>query len=106
MEQLLGGFVWLAANYLYADMRREGKHGFSRFFLFWMGVPTTFLWLFLVKEGSEPDLLEAPDDAEALLEEIRMERERGLPKEDRGECGGRPRPAVRPRLPPRSSPTP
>ena len=80
-ESIIGGFVWAAANYLYADMRRKGKRGLSRFFLFWMGMPTNWLWLFLIKEGSEPEQLEAPDDAETLLEEIRQEQAlgRGVP---------------------------
>jgi hypothetical protein len=77
LEAIIGAFVWAAANYLYADMKRKGKRGLSRFFLFWMGTPTNWLWFFLVKEGSEPEEVEAPDDADALLEEIRRERALG-----------------------------
>ena len=78
LQGAIGAFVWAAANYLYIDMRRKGKRGWSRFFLFWMGMPTNWLWLLLVREGREPEFLEAPDDAAALLEEIRRERAREL----------------------------
>ena len=38
-------------------------------------MPLTWLWFFLVKEGSAPEIEEAPDDAEAILAEIRRDRQ-------------------------------
>ena len=64
----------MLANVLYIDLKRKGKPGFSRFILFWMGTPLTWLWFFIIKEGSAPALEEAPDDAAALLAEIRRDR--------------------------------
>lgn len=77
LEGIIGSLLSIVANILYIDLRRKGRSGFSRFILFWMGVPLTFLWLFLVREGSAPELEEAPDDAEALLAEIRRDRRLG-----------------------------
>jgi len=73
-EGIIGGIVWVLANALYIDLKRKGRSGFSRIILFWMGIPLTWLWLVLVREGSAPEIEEAPDDAEALLAEIRRER--------------------------------
>ena len=74
LEGIIGGFVWAAANYLYIDMRRKGRRGFARIALFWMGVPWTWLWLFVIPEGTDPELPPPEDDAEGLLEEIRRKR--------------------------------
>jgi len=73
-EGFIGSVIWALANALYIDLKRKGRRGFSRIVLFWMGLPLTFLWLFLVREGSVPVLGETPDDADALLEEIRKDR--------------------------------
>ena len=73
-EGIVGSIVWVLANALYLDMKRKGRSGFSRIILFWMGTPLTWLWFFLIREGSAPAIEEAPDDAEALLAEIRRER--------------------------------
>ncbi len=73
-EGIVGAIIWALANGLYIDLKRKGKTGFSRVVLFWMGLPLTWLWLFLVKEGTAPVLEEPPDDAEAILAEIRRER--------------------------------
>ena len=73
-EGIFGGIVWVLANLLYIDMKRKGGSGWSRIILFWMGVPLTWLWFFVIREGSAPELEETPDDAEALLAEIRRER--------------------------------
>ncbi len=75
-EGIVASIVSVLANVLYIDMKRKGQSGWSRIFLFWMGAPLTWLWLFLIREGSAPEIVEPPDDAEALLAEIR--RERGL----------------------------
>lgn len=73
-EAILGFFVLLAANGLYIDMKRKGRRGLGRIILFWMGTPFTWLWFFGVKEGKEPEMIEPPDDADALLAEIRRDR--------------------------------
>lgn len=74
-EGIIGSIISILANVLYIDLRRKGRPGFSRFILFWMGIPFTWLWLFLIKEGSAPELEEAPDDADHILAEIRRDRE-------------------------------
>ena len=74
LRELIGSLVWLAANGLYIDMRRKGKHGLARIIFFWMGNPATWLWLFLVPEGKKPELPPPADDFDGLLEEIRRDR--------------------------------
>jgi hypothetical protein len=74
-ESIAGSIVWFLANVLYIDQRRKGKGGWARIILFFMGLPLTWLWLFLVKEGSAPELVEPPDDANAILAEIRREKQ-------------------------------
>jgi len=74
-EGLITSVIWILANLLYIDQKRKGKPGWGRIILFWMGIPLTWLWLFLVKEGSAPEIEEAPDDAETILAEIRRERQ-------------------------------
>lgn len=73
-EGIVASVIWWLANLLYIDLKRKGKAGFSRFILFWMGIPLTWLWLLLIKEGSAPELEEVPDDADDLLAEIRKDR--------------------------------
>jgi hypothetical protein len=75
LEQFITGVIWVLANLLYIDLKRKGKPGWSRIILFWMGIPLTWLWLFLVRDGSAPELEEAPDDADAILAEIRKDRQ-------------------------------
>ena len=74
LEGLIGGLIWALANILYVDLKRKGRSGFSRIILFWMGTPLTWLWLLLIREGSAPVLDEAPDDADAILADIRRAR--------------------------------
>jgi hypothetical protein len=74
LEEFITGVVWILANLLYIDLKRKGKAGWSRIILFWMGLPLTWLWLFLVRDGSAPELEEVPDDADAILAEIRRDR--------------------------------
>lgn len=74
-EGAIGSIIWILANVLYIDLKRKGRGGFSRIVLFWMGIPLTWLWLFLVREGSAPVLEEAPDDADAILAEIRRDKQ-------------------------------
>jgi len=74
-RQLIGSLVWIAANGLYIDMRRKGRRGFARILFFWMGIPATWLWLFLIPEGKNKARLEPPrDDYADLLAEIRRDR--------------------------------
>ncbi len=73
-EGLAGSLVWLLANGLYIDMKRKGRGGFGRIVLFFMGLPATWLWLVLIREGKHRELPEPPDDTAALLAEIRRDR--------------------------------
>jgi hypothetical protein len=73
-EGIIGSIIWTLANILYVDLKRKGKPGWSRIILFWMGIPLTWLWLFIVPEGSAPEIEEMPDDADAILAEIRRDR--------------------------------
>ncbi|MBT8398019.1 MAG: hypothetical protein HKO65_09655 [Gemmatimonadetes bacterium] len=73
-EGLVGSIIWALANILYVDLKRKGKAGWSRIILFWMGIPLTWLWFFIIREGSAPELEEAPDDADAILAEIQREK--------------------------------
>jgi hypothetical protein len=75
LEEFITGVIWILANLLYIDLKRKGKPGWSRIILFWMGLPLTWLWLFLVREGSAPELEEVPDDADAILSEIKKDRQ-------------------------------
>ena len=74
MEEFITGVIWILANLLYIDLKRKGKAGWSRIIMFWMGLPLTWLWLFLVKDGSAPELEEVPDDADAILAEIQRDK--------------------------------
>jgi hypothetical protein len=89
---MVGAVIWALANGLYIDLRRKGKTGFSRIVLFWMGLPLTWLWLFLVREGSAPVLEGAPDDADAILAEIRREKRLSSGRGGSMEKGGSPFP--------------
>jgi hypothetical protein len=74
-HQLFGTLVWLAANGLYIDLRRKGRQGLARILFFWMGMPATWLWLFLIPEGNRQEKLRPPeDDYRRLLQEIRRDR--------------------------------
>ena len=74
-QQLFTALVWLAANGLYIDLRRKGRGGLARIVFFFMGMPATWLWLFLRPEGKRQEELRPPrDDYERLLQEIRMDR--------------------------------
>jgi hypothetical protein len=72
--ELIAGFVWVLANIAYLDMKRKGRRGFSRFCAFWLGMPTTFLMLLVVKEDLHREFPLSHDDADALLDEIRRDR--------------------------------
>ena len=73
-EELVGALVWMAANGLYIDMKRKGRKGWARFFFFWMGIPATWLWLFLIREGKKPALPPPTDDFAGLLAEIKRDK--------------------------------
>lgn len=88
-HELIGTLVWLAANGLYIDLRRKGRGGLARIIFFFMGMPATWLWLFLVPEGRKrEELPPARDDYHDLLEEIR--RDRALGAGSPGRPDGRP----------------
>lgn len=78
LQELFGAFVWLAANGLYIDMRRKGRGGLARILFFFMGMPATWLWLFLVSEGKARELPPADkDDFNQILDEIKKEKALG-----------------------------
>jgi len=92
----MGAFVWLAANGLYIDMRRKGRGGFARILFFFMGMPATWLWLFLVSEGKARELpVEDRDDFDEILAQIKREKalESGEP-DDRPPADGGSEPGV------------
>jgi hypothetical protein len=74
LEAVTGAVVWLIANGVYVDMRRKGTRGFARVCAFWMGMPATWAWLLVVREGQVPRIAAPADDEDALLAEVRMDR--------------------------------
>jgi hypothetical protein len=89
LQWSVGAIVWTLANVVYVDMRRRGARGFGRFAAFWVGFPVSFLWMALVKEGralpTSEDYLE--DDADALLREVRRDRESRRLREGQDSAG-------------------
>lgn len=77
LEVIIGAIVWAVANVVYVDLKRRGIRGLTRFAAFWVGTPTTWVALFAVREGRQPTFQTvSDDDDEALLLEIRRDRER------------------------------
>lgn len=76
LEVIIGAIVWAIANIVYVDLKRKGIRGFTRFAAFWVGTPTTWVALFAVREERQPTFQTVSDDDEALLLEIRRDRER------------------------------
>lgn len=74
IQQLVAAVVWLVANGIYIDARRKGTRGLHRFLAFWMGLPVTWVWLFTVRDGSQPAIAPPPDDEDSLLAEVRRDR--------------------------------
>lgn len=74
LEPLLGAIVWTAANVIYVDLRRKAKRK-GRFISFIAGYPGTLVSMFVVREGTDPQIEPPPDDEERLLREIRVDRE-------------------------------
>jgi hypothetical protein len=75
LEELVASLVWLAANGLYIDMKRKGREGLVRIIFFWMGVPATWLWLFLVPTKKKKELPPPKeDDFVEILAEIRRDK--------------------------------
>lgn len=72
LETIIAAIVWAIANVVYIDMRRKGVEGFTRFAAFWVGNPTTWIWLFSIDEGTVPTF--DPVDDETLLDQIRRDR--------------------------------
>lgn len=90
LEWWIGAIVWLVANVVYADMKRKGVRGFTRFAAFWVGTPTTWITLFALPEAKQPTFHRVDDDDElVLLDEIRRDRMlRGDTGEDPAEGEG------------------
>ena len=85
LQWWIGAIVWLVANVVYVDMKRNGRHGFTRFAAFWAGTPTTWIALFALEEGTQPHFERSDDDDTTLLEEIRRDRLlRGEPNSNGG----------------------
>jgi len=77
LQLIIGAIVWAVANVVYVDMRRKGMRGFTRCAAFWAGTPTTWCALFAIPEGKHPKFkASSDDDDEALLLEIRRDRQR------------------------------
>lgn len=79
--ELAGAVVWLMANIMYVQYRRDDLRGFKRFAAFWLGFPITIFTAFGVTgptpERREQLAREARGDVEAqdeLLDEIRRDR--------------------------------
>ncbi len=73
---LVGGALWTVANATYIRLRSSGRGGLSRVLAFWLGLPTTWVTLVFVREGTP--MLE-DDEAEQLaplLREVRADRAR------------------------------
>ena len=91
LQWAVTAIVWTLANVVYIDMRRKGVRGFGRFAAFWVGFPATWAASFVVKEGRAATIQPPDDDEEALLREVRLDREaRGLGA-GRAEGSGGPR---------------
>jgi len=79
LQAVIGAIVWAVANVVYVDLKRKGIRGFTRFAAFWVGTPTTWLAFFALREGKQPTFQASPDDDdEALLREIRRDRQRRM----------------------------
>jgi len=74
LQWLIPAIVWSFANVVYVDLRRKGKRR-GRFIAFFAGYPGTLVSLFVVSEGTAPELGSPPDDEDRLLREIRVDRE-------------------------------
>jgi len=74
LEPLVGAIVWVAANVIYVDLRKKGRRK-GRFISFFAGYPGTLVSMFVVREGTDPQIEAPPDDEERLLREIRVDRE-------------------------------
>jgi hypothetical protein len=73
LEPLLGAIVWVAANVIYVDLRRKGRRK-GRWVAFFAGYPGTLVSMFVVREGTIPQIEPPPDDEDRLLREIRVDR--------------------------------
>lgn len=74
VETIVGGVLWILANVVYWEARREGERGCRRFLAFWLGFPTTILSLLFIPEGSQPPLRNDDRGLKGLVQEIRRDR--------------------------------
>ena len=77
LNPILAAIVWTFANVVYVDLRRKGRRR-GRVLAFFAGYPGTLVSLFVVQEGTDPQLEPPPDDEERLLREVRMDRARRI----------------------------
>jgi hypothetical protein len=82
LGELVGTIVWLMANVMYVQYRKDDLRGFKRFAAFWLGFPFTIFSAFGVRgptaERRRQLAQEARDDSEIeaeLLADIRRDRE-------------------------------
>ncbi len=74
LEGLFAGILSVLANVLYVDLKRKGKSGLGHPLLDGHASDLA-LAPDDVKEGSAPAIEEPPDDAAAILAEIRRDRQ-------------------------------
>lgn len=74
MEVVFAAILWVVANAVYAEMRREGRRGLRRLVAFWIGWPGTLVGLVSIDEGSQPPLRDDDHGLPDLVERIRADR--------------------------------
>jgi hypothetical protein len=81
LREVVGFIVWIIANVMYIQFRKDGLYGFRRLVAFWLGFPVTVLSVFGVRGPTAERRRElsqearSDDDLEAeLLAEIRRDR--------------------------------
>lgn len=74
MESIAALCLWILANAVYVDMRRQGAKGFKRLVAFWIGWPGTLVGMFSVDEASQPPIRSDDRDLRLLVEEVRRDR--------------------------------
>ena len=96
LKGILGGLVWVIANFVYGSMVGDGKQGFRRLAAFYVGFPGTLVSYFVIKPTrrvAEPEAdpryraqLEFEEERDLLLE-IRRDRARRISRGQGGDEG-------------------
>ena len=79
LASIFGAVIWLVANLTYARLRATGKGGAGRFFGFWLGLPSTFVLMIMVREGHDWDATD--DSLHDLIDDIRHDRALRAPED-------------------------